>query len=164
VEEQETRKAPPVKRLLQAARPHASLHKMQQVAGLCAALISIGGFVLSYVYVTKPVVPTMGDVIAVVQEQRSDRPVSAATIEISTMKNAIVTTLTAQQGQARQVLKEGTYRFRVTHPRFSPEARQVQVMAGQVSTVRFRLSLRPVPVAPVAASPGAFDGIKKIFR
>lgn len=157
-----------VKRALQAVKPHASLPKVQQLAGLLAALISIGGFVFSYVYATQHSLPTKGDVVAVVQEQRSEKPVPGATIEVLTMENAIVTTLTPkEQGRVTQTLKEGHYRFRVMHPRFGTETRQVYVMAGQTSEVRFRLAPRP-PVTTSGASNNTMDSIndslKKIFR
>ena len=154
-----------VKKALQAVKPHASLSKVQQLAGLLAALISIGGFVFSYVYATQ-VLPTKGAVVAVVQEQRSEKPLPGATIEVLTMENAIVTTLTPkEEGRVTQTLREGHYRFRVMHPRFGTETRQVYVMGGQTSEVRFRL----VPRAPVTGvSAGTLDSIndslKKIFQ
>ena len=156
-----------IKKALQAIKPHASLSKMQQVAGLCAALISIGGFVFSYVYATQTSLPTKGDVVAVVQEQRSEKPVPGATIEVLTMENAIVTTLTPkEQGRVTQTLKEGHYRFRVMHPRFGTETRQVYVMAGQTSEIRFRLMPRPTAATSGGNSTmdSINDSLKKIFR
>jgi hypothetical protein len=166
VNEQERRDSR-IKKALEKVKPHASLSKVQQVAGLCAALISIGGFVFSYLYATKGGMPTRGDVVAVVQEQRSEKPLPGATIEVFTMENAIVTTLTPKdEGRVVQTLKEGHYRFRVMHPRFGTETRQVYVMAGQTSEVRFRLA--PRPVAATGASTSTLDSIndslKKIFR
>ena len=154
-----------VKKALQAVKPHASLSKVQQLAGLLAALISIGGFVFSYLYATQ-VMPSKGAVVAVVQEQRSEKPLPGATIEVLTMENAIVTTLTPKdEGRVMQTLKEGHYRFRVMHPRFGTETRQVYVMAGQTSEVRFRLAPRP---AATGVSAGTLDSIndslKKIFQ
>ena len=60
-------------------------------------------------------------------------------------------------------LKEGTYRLRVTHPRFTAETRQVQVMAGQTSEVHLRLVPPPPPpkAGPVDEAVGA---VKKIFK
>lgn len=155
------------RRLLKAAKNNVSLSKAQQIAGLTWAVISISGFAFSYIWATTPASPTKGDVVAVVQEQRSDKPLPEATIEVLTMENAIVTTLTAQeQGRARQTLKEGHYRFRVMHPRFGTETRQVYVTPGQTSEIRFRLV--PRPVATSGASNSTMDSIneslKKIFR
>lgn len=157
-----------VKKALQAVKPHASLSKVQQLAGLLAALISIGGFAFSYVYATQTALPTKGDVVAVVQEQHSEKPLAGATIEVLTMENAIVTTLTPKElGRVTQTLKEGHYRFRVLHPRFWPEMRQVYVMAGQTSEVRFRLAPRPVAAIGGASNStmdSIDDSLKKIFR
>jgi carboxypeptidase family protein len=164
VDENERRESR-VKKALQAVKPHASLSKVQQLAGLLAALISIGGFVFSYVYATQ-VLPTKGAVVAVVQEQRSEKPLPGATIEVLTMENAIVTTLTPkEEGRVTQTLREGHYRFRVMHPRFGTETRQVYVMGGQTSEVRFRLVPRP-PVTGVSAGTldSINDSLKKIFQ
>jgi hypothetical protein len=167
VDEQQRRDSR-VKKALQAVKPHASLSKVQQLAGLCAALISIGGFVFSYLYATKGGMPTRGDVVAVVQEQRSEKPLPGATIEVFTMENAIVTTLTPkEEGRVKQTLKEGHYRFRVMHPRFGTETRQVYVMAGQTSEIRFRLMPRPVATTTGASAStldSINDSLKKIFR
>ncbi len=155
-----------VKKALKAVKPHASLSKVQQLAGLLAALISIGGFVFSYVYATQHVLPSKGAVVAVVQEQRSEKPLPGATIEVLTMENAIVTTLTPkEEGRVTQTLKEGHYRFRVMHPRFGTETRQVYVMAGQTSEVRFRLAPRPVASGVSAGTLNSInDSLKKIFQ
>ena len=151
------------RRLLKAAKDNVSLSKAQQIAGLTWAVISISGFAFSYIWATTPSSPTKGDVVAVVQEQRSDKPLPDATIEVLTMENAIVTTLTArEQGRVTQTLKEGHYRFRVMHPRFGTETRQVYVIAGQTSEVRFRLVPRPVATTTGGNSP--LDSLKKIFR
>jgi hypothetical protein len=167
VDEQERRDGR-VKKALQAVKPHASLSKVQQLAGLCAALISIGGFVFSYLYATKGGLPTRGEVVAVVQEQRSEKPLSGATIEVFTMENAIVTTLTPKEaGRVKQTLKEGHYRFRVMHPRFGTETRQVYVMGGQTSEIRFRLMPRPVATTTGATATtleSINDSLKKIFQ
>jgi hypothetical protein len=167
VNEQE-RSASRVKKALEAVKPHASLSKVQQLAGLLAALISIGGFVFSYVYATQRSMPTKGSVVAVVQEQRSEAPLGGSTIEVLTMENAIVTTLSPkEQGRVTQTLNEGHYRFRVLHPRFWPETRQVYVMAGQTSEVRFRLVPRP-PATAAGSRNSTIESIdeslKKIYR
>ena len=108
--------------------------------------------------------PVVGDLVAVVQDARTGKPVNDATVEILTLKDAVVTTLVpGTGGQVRGKLKEGTYRLRVTHPRFTAETRQVQVMAGQTSEVHLRLVPPPPPKAagPVDEAVGA---VKKIFK
>jgi carboxypeptidase family protein len=167
VDEQERRESRVKKalRALEKVKPHASLSKVQQLAGLLAALISIGGFVFSYVYATKHSLPTKGDVVAVVQEQRSEKPLPGATIEVLTMENAIVTTLSPkEQGRVTQTLKEGHYRFRVMHPRFGTETRQVYVIAGQTSEIRFRLVPRPTAATSNSTMDSINDSLRKIFR
>ena len=167
MDEQERRDSR-VKKALQAVKPHASLSKVQQLAGLLAALISIGGFIFSYLYATQGGMPSKGDVVAVVQEHRSEKPLPGATIEVFTMENAIVTTLTPkEEGRVKQTLKEGHYRFRVMHPRFGTEMRQVYVMAGQTSEIRFRLNPRPIATTTGASAStldSINDSLKKIFQ
>jgi hypothetical protein len=83
-----------------------------------------------------------GDLVAIVQDARSGRAVADATVEVLTPRDALVTTLGAGGGEARSEMKEGPYRLRVTHPRFAPETRQIQVIAGQTTEVRVRLAPR----------------------
>ncbi len=102
------------------------------MVGLAAGVISIFGAGYSVVKIFQPV-PEYGEVVAIVREARTERPVPDATIEILTPQEALVTTLTpANKGQARQRLKEGPYRLRVSHPRFGAEVRQI--VAGIAET------------------------------
>jgi carboxypeptidase family protein len=148
-------------------RGHLSLSRVQAIFGIVAALLSIGG-TLGYISLSSP--PT-GDVVAILQDARSGKPVADATVELLTpTKDAVVTTLNATSGQARQRVKEGPYRLRVTHPHYGAEVRQIQVIAGQTAEIRFRLAPRAAaagssPLAPAekALSEGV-DTIKKIFR
>jgi hypothetical protein len=84
-----------------------------------------------------------------------------------TPKDALVTTVPSTGGEGRRQIKEGTYRLRVTHPRYATEVRQIQVVAGQTAEIRFRLAPRPSgsPLAPAerAVNEGV-EGLKKIFR
>jgi hypothetical protein len=128
----------------------------------------------------------IGQVVTVVQDVRLERPLSDATVEILTPENALVTTLTPSAGgRAVYAVKEGTYRVLVTHPRFSPEVRQIVVQAGQKAEIHVRLRARggtPVPVSTVARPPeraaiksavpappptrsadGTLSGFKRIF-
>jgi hypothetical protein len=102
------------------------------------------GTLLFSSHLARPPAPALGEVVAVVHDARSDRPVAGATIEILTPDDAVVTTLTpAANGRARHALREGPYRVRVSHPRFGPEVRQVRVMAGHTAEVRLRLHAGP---------------------
>lgn len=155
----------PIGRLVQYVRDHLTLPRTHAIIGIIAGCISISLGLYSYLHLSKPPAPVVGEVVAIVQEARSGRPVADATVEILTLKDAVVTTLApGTGGQSRGKLKEGTYRLRVTHPRFVAEARQVQVFAGQTSEVHVRL-VQPPP-APARAGPvdEAVGAVKKIFK
>lgn len=151
-----------VGRLIQLMRAHLTLSRFHAIVGIIAGFISISVGLYTYLHFSTPAASVTGEVVAVVQDARTGKPVPDAAVEILTLKNAVVTTLTpGADGQARGRLTEGTYRLRVTHPRFVAEARQVQVVAGQTSEVRLKL-LQPMPKAgPVDEAVGA---IKKIFK
>ena len=143
------------------------LARVQTIVGLIAGVISIGAGVYSFLWATRPAVPTTGEVLTVVFEASSSTLVPDAVAELYSEKgNALVTTLTPQgSGRARQTVKEGTYRLRVTHPRYVAEVRQIQVLAGQTAEVRVRLAPRPPaaratpPASPPAGSaPGSASG------
>ena len=67
---------------------HPSLPHMQTIVGLLAGLLSIGGFAYSYFWVTAPVVPTRGDVIAAAVDARTEKTIADATLEVFTLKDA----------------------------------------------------------------------------
>jgi hypothetical protein len=154
--------------LLLRVRGHLSLSRVQAIFGLIAALLSIGGAL--YGYLRPGRAPNTGDLLAVVQDARSGKSLTDATVEILTPRDALVTTLGAANGEARSQMKEGPYRLRVSHPRFATEVRQIQVIAGQTTEVRVRLA----PRAPTASSPLApaeravTEGVdtlrRKVFR
>ena len=147
-------------------RGQLSLSRVLAIFGLIAALLSIGGAL--YGYLRPGRAPNTGDVVAVVQEARSGKTVTDATVEVLTPRDALVTTLGATNGEARSQMKEGPYRLRVTHPRFATAVRQIQVIAGQTTEVRVRLSPRAAasPIAPAerAVSEGVETLKKKVFR
>jgi hypothetical protein len=152
-----------LRRLVQALRDHLTLSRFHAIVGIIAGFISISVGLYSYLHFSKPGPPVIGQIVAVVQDARTGKPVTDATVEILTLKDAVVTTLTpGAEGQARGSLKEGTYRLRVTHPRFAAEARQVQIVAGQTSEVRLKLVQPATPRAgPIDDAVGA---VKKIFK
>lgn len=153
-----------VGRLVQFVRTHLTLPRTHAIIGIIAGCLSISLGLYSYLHLGRPAAPVVGDVVAVVQDARTGKPVTDATVEILTLKDAVVTTLVAGPGgQARGKLKEGTYRLRVTHPRFIAETRQVQVIAGQTSEVHLRLVPPPPPksAGPVDEAVGV---VKKLFK
>ena len=153
--------------LLIRLRGHLSLSRVQATLGIIAALLSIGGFLYGYLRPAKAVAPDQGEIVALVQEAKSGQPVSDATVELLTPKDALVTTVPITGGQGRRQIKEGTYRLRVTHPRYATEVRQIQVVAGQTAEIRLRLAPRatgtPLTPAERAVNEGV-EGLKKIFR
>jgi hypothetical protein len=117
-----------------------SLSFFQSVIGLVAGLTSIMGGVYSAVHYFKPT-PVAGEMIALVRDERTARPVQGATIEILTPQGALVTTLAAaDDGVARRSLRQGTYRLRVSHPLFSEERRDIQILPGDTTEVRLQLA------------------------
>jgi hypothetical protein len=155
---------------LGAVRQHVSLSRLQAIVGLLAGVISVGGAAYTFLVPSRP---ATGTVVAIVQDARSEKPVTDATVEILTLDNAVVTTLTSDApGRARYALKEGAYRLRITHPRFAAEVRQVMVLAGQTSEVRVRLAPRtaasPGRSSPVGAAQRAVnesaEAIRRLFR
>ena len=154
--------------LLVRVRGHLSLSRVQAIFGITAALLSIGGAL--YGYLRPGRAPHTGEVVAIVQDARSGKAVTDATVEILTPKDALVTTLLpATSGETRSQMKEGPYRLRVTHPRFAPEVRQIQVIAGQTTQVQIRLGPRAASTSPLTPAERAVtEGVdalkKKVFR
>jgi hypothetical protein len=152
--------------LLLRVRGHLSLTRVQAVFGIIAALLSIGGAL--YGYLRPGRAPDTGEVVAIIQEAKSGKPVPDATVELLTPKDALVTTLATTGAEARRPMKEGTYRLRVTHPRYVTEVRQIQVLPGQTAEIRVRLAPRPVTTSPLTPAERAVsdsvESLKKIFR
>ena len=153
--------------LLLRVRGHLSLSRLQTTLGIIAAVLSIGGAL--YGYLRPGRAAHTGEVVAIVQEARSGKAVTDATVEILTPKDALVTTLAAASGEARSQMKEGPYRLRVTHPRFAPEVRQIQVIAGQTTEVRVRLAPRAAAGSPLGPAERVInEGVdalrKKVLR
>ena len=138
-------------------RGHLSLSRVQAIFGLIAALLSIGGAL--YGYLRPGRAPHTGELLALVQEARSGKAVTHATVELLTPKDALVTTLGAATGEARSRMKEGPYRLRVSHPRFA---------TGQSTEIHFRLAPRPAPSVLSPAERAVNEGVdvikKKVLR
>jgi hypothetical protein len=99
-----------------------------------------------------------------VQAAGSHRGVSDATVEILTMQDALVATLTPDAtGKATQALKEGVYVVRVSHPRYAAEARRIQVMAQQTTEVRANLHAGTSSPVNRAVSKGV-SAVRRVFR
>ena len=156
-------------RLPDRVRSALTLTRFQAIIGITAGVLSIGVTVWGILVTSRPPV-TSGDIVTIVQEARTEKPVAGATIELLTLRDALVTTLVAKGGRARQTMKEGAYRLRVSHPKFSMEVRQIQVLAGQTQEIRIRLAPRaaeksgsPLDKAGKAVGEGV-EAVKKLFR
>jgi Carboxypeptidase regulatory-like domain len=154
--------------LSQILRRSISFTRLQGICGTIAALMSIGG-ALGYII---PQEPPRGEVLAIVQEARSGKPITDATVEVLTLKDALVTMVppAAGAGTAKAPMKEGTYRLRVSHPQYTTESRQIYVLAGQTAQIKMRLSARPAPPPPPSpalaekAPNSPYENIKKLFQ
>ena len=156
--------APPLS-MMNTVRGHLSLSRLQGVCGTLAAIVSIGG-ALGYMV---PAKADHGEVVAIVQEARTGKPVVGAMVEVLTLNNSLVTTVPpgVGAGSAKTEMKEGTYRLRVVHPKYTTESRQIYVLPGQIAQIHVHLSPKPAPPPPVVAakpSSGPFEGIKRLFR
>ena len=70
------------------ARPPAG---PEDDSGPLVGILSIGGFAYSYIWATTPAVPTRGDVIAAAVDARTEKTIPDATLEVFTLKDALVT-------------------------------------------------------------------------
>lgn len=164
-------------RLFHRLRQSTSVTRVRTVVLLIAASLSISGYV--YSYLKQASAPTHGELLTKVRD-RAQAPVSDARIEVLRLEDSAVVTsfsAAAPPGGPR-ILKEGTYRLRVSHPKYATATRMVQVIAGHTSEVRLNLAPRavatPAPArtdsATVSPVNGAtrlvtegVDSIKKIF-
>ena len=138
----------------------AHLSRFQTVVGLAAGIISIVGALLAAPNYFRPAVGK-GDLVAVIVDAKTERAVSNATVEILTLNNAVVTTLSSGFfGKANSTLDEGQYRIRIKHPKFGAEVRHVQIMSGQ--TAEIRVQLHSGPQLHEALSDGV-NAVKRLF-
>jgi hypothetical protein len=145
--------------------PKPSISGLQAAVGLTAGLISIVGAAYSAVQIFRPPAE-YGEVVAIVREARTERPIGDATLEVFTPQQALVTTLTLPgKGQVRHTLREGPYRLRVSHPKFGAEVRQIVVQSGQTAEVRFQLVQRAGGSSPLGEAARAVEeGVGTVQR
>lgn len=146
-----------------------TLSSFQTCVGIIAGLVSIGGALLAVPSVFKPAPPdpTMGQLIAIIEEAKTERAVADAKVEILTLQNAVITTVTPNYfGKVRRSLEEGPYRIRVSHPGYAAEVRNVHVLKGQTAELHLRLratSSSPVDQAERVVREGV-GAIRRIFK
>jgi hypothetical protein len=122
---------------------NAHLSRFQTVVGLAAGIISIVGALLAAPNYFRPAVGK-GELVAVIVDAKTGKAVSNTTLEILTLNNAVVTTLSSGFfGKANSTLDEGQYRIRIKHPKFGAEVRHVQIMSGQTAEIRVQLHSGP---------------------
>ena len=116
-----------------------SFASLQTTVSLLAGLTSLAGAAYSAVRLVSPA-SSGGEVVAVIRSAGTEKGVAGATIEILTPEDAVVATLAGgDEGNARRVLPEGTYKLRAMAPRFDPQTRDVRVHRDAVAEVRFAL-------------------------
>jgi hypothetical protein len=133
-----------------------SFNTIQAVVGLVAGLTSIVGAAYSAVGLFGPATPT-GEIVAVVRDAESQRPVGDATIEILTPANGLVTAVPQDaDGRAHREIAPGMYRVRVAHPRYATASREIHVAPDGVAEMHVNLEPRgrkPADTAAAASSP-----------
>jgi hypothetical protein len=113
-----------------------SLSKVQTIVGLTAGLLSIS---FSLAALLKPP-SNKAELVAVVQDGKTDKAVSDAMVEVLTTEDAIITSLKPDwSGKARFKLDEGRYRVRVSHPKYRSEVRNVQLVSKESTEIRLQL-------------------------
>src|SRR5512145_1549944 len=99
-------RAPRLLRYIDGGVGKPSLSSVQATVAIAAGVLSVLGGVYSFWQHIKPVAGT-GQVVAILREGRSDRPVTGATVEVLTEGDELVATLTSpDSGRLQQALKE----------------------------------------------------------
>lgn len=128
----------------------APLSRLETFIGLATGVVSVAGVLLGVPDFFKAPPPDKGQLVAIVEDGKTQKALSGATVEILTGKNAVLTTLTTNWfGRASHHLEEGQYRVRVNHPKFAAEVRQIQVVSGQTTEVQVQLRSGPSAVRQV---------------
>jgi len=121
---------------MQFPKPNISLSRIQTLVGLTAGILSITGALVAFFKAA----PNKGKLVAIVQDAKTEKAVSDATIEVLTPLDQIITTLKPNSsGEAYCWLDEGHYRVRVHHPRYGSEVREVRLMSSQDTEVHVQL-------------------------
>jgi hypothetical protein len=131
-------------------REKINLSKVQTAVGLTAGILSIS---LSVAALLKPA-SNKAELVAVVQDDKTDKAVSDAMVEVLTPQDAVITSLKPDwSGKARFSLDEGRYRVRVSHPKYRSEVRDVQLVSKERTQVRLQLR-----------STAPLDGVRRLFH
>ena len=116
-----------------------SLSRLQTIVSLAAGIVSITGALIAIPNFFKST-HRSGELVTIVQDAKTAKAMSDATVEILTPQGALVATLTPNSsGEASCRLDEGHFRVRVSHPQFADQVREVQVVSKQSTQVRVQL-------------------------
>jgi carboxypeptidase family protein len=127
------------------AAGRSSFSTMQSVVALVAGLSSIAGAAYSAIGMLHGG-PVPGEIVAVVRDASTAKPVAGAVVEVLTPESALVTTaVQGDDGLARRSVPPGAYHVRVTHPDFVEAVRDVQVASATTAEMRIALEHRPRP-------------------
>jgi hypothetical protein len=117
-------------------RQKFTLSKVQTIVGLTAGILSIS---FSVAALLKPA-SSKAELVALIQDGKTEKPVSDAMVEVLTPQDAVITSLKPDSsGKARFNLDEGRYRVRVSHPKYRSEVRDVQLISRERTQVRLQL-------------------------
>lgn len=127
-----------------------SLTRVQTIVGLAAGLLSIS---FSVATLLKPA-SNKAELVAVVQDGRTEKALSDAMVEVLTSEDAVITSLKPDwSGKARFKLDEGRYRVRVSHPKYRSEVRDVQLVSKESTEIRLQLR-----------SSAPLDSVRRLFH
>jgi hypothetical protein len=127
-----------------------NLSRVQTIVGLAAGLLSIS---LSLAALLKPA-SNKAELVAVVQDGKTEKAVSDAMVEVLTTEDAVITSLKPDWlGKARFALDEGRYRIRVSHPKYRSEVRDVQLVSRERTEIRLQLR-----------SSAPLDAVRRLFH
>jgi len=141
----------------------SSLSRLQTIVGFGAGLVSIAGALFAVTnFLTPTPVSSAGQLVAIIQEAKTDKAITDAKVEILTPQNALITTVIPNYfGKARYSLEEGPYRVRVSHPRYAAETRLVHVVKGRTAEVH--VQLRGGSSSPLEHAERAVSAVKRLF-
>ena len=116
-----------------------SLSRVQTLVSLTAGLVSITGALIAIPNFFKSV-HGKGELVTIVQDAKTGKALSDATIEILTPQGALIATATPNaSGTATSKLDPGHFRVHVSHPQLGDQTREVQVVSSQSTEIRVQL-------------------------
>ena len=141
-----------------------TLSSVQSVVAIAAGVLTVLGGTYTLWSNLRSEPAGTGQIIALMRELPTEKPVNGATLEILTSKNELVATLTTStSGRVRHWLKEGSYRLRVSHPRLGAENRAIYVIPGQTVEVRIDLRQSAGGSTPLGSTVQSLDeGVGKV--